>query len=65
MSERSAMKKRTPSKCWAVVDDFGDIWSHHGLWRLAVARKRSLKREGVISRLTIVRLVERRERRKR
>jgi len=58
------MKKRTPAKCWAVVDDIGEIWSHHGLWRLAVASKRSLRREGGIGRLTIVLLVERRERRK-
>ncbi len=64
MNGREAMKKRTPAKCWAVVDEFGGIWAQ-GSRRFAVDRKKALMRSGVVGRLTIVLLVERRERRKR
>ncbi len=64
MSERSAMKKRTPAKCWAVVDEFGGIWAHQVSRRFAVVRKGDLKRSGIVGRLTVVLLVERRKRRK-
>lgn len=61
MGGRSSMKKRPPAKCWAVVRDSGfvqSVWST----RKAAQTYRSWMEEP--KKLSIVLLVERRERRK-